>query len=229
MIAHLRVFASKHCEVIREKGVREVVRSGIAKASTYGFTQRGPVQFFLELMFMFGSSFATDVQHPWTREALDHRSMEQIFRADALHQNMMAYLEKTSGPENAYAIQALRETRQLVTRTVPDSWPAMVEWLYGSVSNAYPEKCEWLGLERVKVVVDGGVTVACNHNVSSVRGAALFGVLAFALGQGFADDPLYPWISHTLLNERIPDPNVKAEHLEKKTVLYLDRVIEYLS
>lgn len=230
MVAHLSVFAPKHCSVIGEKNVREVVRLGITSAANRGFTQRGPVQFFLELMFMFGSYFDTDTQHPWATESLNCLFIaQQIDRADALHLAMMDYLEKISGPANLYAIAALRETRKLVTQAVPDSIASITDWLQVMIDKIYPQKNKWLGRERVQTVISDGIQVAIQRGVTSMRGLALFGILGFSLGHGFSDDPLYPWISHTLQNPLVPDPDVRAGQLERKAILYLDRALQYLS
>ena len=50
-------------------------------------------------------------------------------------------------------------------------------------------------------------------------------VLMFAFGHGCTDDPLYPWISRTLKNERIVDPAARAGRLEKKAVTWLEHVL----
>jgi len=75
MVNHLFSFSPKHCEVIKEPGVREVIRLGLQRAEAFGFTFRGPVRLFIELMFMFGSEFATDPQHPWAAAALQDKTV----------------------------------------------------------------------------------------------------------------------------------------------------------
>lgn len=96
------------------------------------------------------------------------------------------------------------------------------------LARVYPEKCEWLGAKRLGAVIDDGLTVARDNLITSARGAALLGVLAFALGHRFAEDPLYPCISDTLRNPLIANPNARAEKLEKQCVLYLDGLLKYL-
>jgi hypothetical protein len=49
--------------------------------------------------------------------------------------------------------------------------------------------------------------------------------LMFAFGHGCTRDPLYPWISHTLADEKIVSPAARAERLEKKARTWLDHVI----
>ena len=58
-----------------------------------------------------------------------------------------------------------------------------------------------------------------------MRGEALVVVLMFAFGHGCTDDPLYPWISRTLKDERIVGPAARVERLEKKSITWLEHVL----
>src|SRR6187431_1511713 len=90
MVAHLAKYAPKHCEVIGQDAVREAIRLGIDRARTYGLTNRGPVRFYLESMFMFGSDFDTDPQFSWATAILnDGRLSDQMAKADRLYETAM--------------------------------------------------------------------------------------------------------------------------------------------
>ena len=47
----------------------------------------------------------------------------------------------------------------------------------------------------------------------------------YSFGHGFAKDPLYPWISSTLNDDRIVDAAAREERLEKKAINWLDNVL----
>src|SRR5271156_5932319 len=70
MVEHLKKFSAQQCKKAGEPGVRQVIRLGLENAGKYGLTNRGPVRFYIELMFMFGSYFDSDPQYPWARAAL---------------------------------------------------------------------------------------------------------------------------------------------------------------
>lgn len=230
MVAHLKVFAKRHCEVIGEKYVRETVKLGIANSRKYGFSRRGPTRFFIELMFMFGGYFDTDVQHPWASEVLgDPHVSDEMFRADGLHRKMLDYVEQVSGPQNAHARSALSATRKFASDASPEKWTDLRPELMTGLREAYPQKCQWLGEKRLGQLVDGGIRASASCGVTSLRGMALFAVLSFALGHKFYNDPLYPWIMQTLKDSNAADGNVRAKRLEEKALLYLDRVVEYLA
>ncbi len=228
MLAHMKSVSARHCEVIGDGMVRAAIRLGLENSKKYGFDTRGPVRFFIELMFMFGGYFDTDLQHAWASEALNNTDYpQQMFRADYLHGKMVEYLNAVSGPDHIYAKRAMRETVRLVSEAPADAALGRSE-LLSRLPRVYPEKCAWLGDARLGAVIDGGMDVARANGITSERGLGLFALLAFALGHRFAEDPLYPWVANTLKNPLIADPNARAENLEKKSLLYLDRVIQYL-
>src|SRR5215813_5278770 len=114
MVEHLKNFSPQHCKVAGEPSVRQVIRMGVEHARKYGLTNRGPVRFYVELMFMFGSYFDTDPQCPWASAVLmDPEKVDQTFRADRLYSATNKYLAEVSGPEHQYLIEAMRRMSQL--------------------------------------------------------------------------------------------------------------------
>lgn len=227
LVLHLQAFAARHCEIIGESGVRQVIHLGRDSCRRYSLVHRGPIRFFIDLMFMFGSRFDTDVQHPWVGDEMNNLVLSDMFRANALYQRATQYLEAVSGPDNILAKTALRATRRLASEASFTSGSNLESQLVDHLSTVYPAKCSWLGSERLVVVFRGGITVAEQHGVTTPNGRGLFGVLAFALGHRFADDPLYPWVATTLRNGS-RDPDERAERLREKALLYLDRTLVHL-
>ncbi len=232
MVEHLHDFAPKHCEVIKDAGVREVVALGLERAAAFGFTHRGPVRLFLELMFMFGSEFATDPQHAWAAPSLaEAMPGDQMFRAESLYTATQAYLQAVSGPGHCYAVAALRRTRTLMSadlRRYDFSPERLASSLAAILHEVYPEKTRYLGEEGMLGVLRSGLALAQRHAVTQPRNRAVFVFLVFVLGHGVADDPLYPWIRSALTDSRIPDPDARAARVESRAGVYLDRVIDYV-
>jgi len=50
----------------------------------------------------------------------------------------------------------------------------------------------------------------------------------FAMGHGFATDPLFPWIRTTLNDPLIHDPAQRVRRLVSKIKTYLDAVLKHL-
>ena len=229
IVEHLKKFSPRHCEVIGDNGVREVIRPGIDRAEKYSLTNRGPVRFYIELMFMFGSDFDTDPQLPWAGKILnDPMAVDQMERADQVHKKTTDYLDNVAGPVNAYTLDALREIRRAASEDVRFSGQAFENGMLSQMKRIYPQKCNYVGDVPLRMLIQRGIELATTCSVTTTRGVALFVVLMFALGHGFSDDPLFPWASRTLKDPKIVDPDKRAQRLEAKAIAYLDRVLAYL-
>jgi hypothetical protein len=228
LVAHLKEFAPKHSAVIGEAQLRSVVSSGIDRAAQCDFTKRGPVRFFLEMMFMFGSGFDTDPQIPWAPGLLVGNPSDQISRADQLHAVTIDYLNSVAGPQRQYAIDALRRLQHTRLEDLYAPGPAFDHAVISAFRNIYPRKCEYLGEAVLREVIRRGKALASAHGAASEQSAALFIALSFSLGHQFASDPLFPWIAAALDQAAEPNAEARAARLHNRARLYLDRAVSYL-
>ena len=229
MVRHMYEFSPAHCDVIGEGGVRSVISLGIARAGNYGFNNRGPVRFYLDLMFMFGSDFDSDPQLPWATAILnDEEVPDQMMRAERLYSKSMEYVEAVAGPNHRYAKEAFRQAhgvRYEDLRVPGDDFEA------GSLTRlnaGHPHKYAYVGEPPLRQLIQEAIHNAHAHSVSTSEGVLLVLTLMFAMGHGCVSDPLFPWVAGTLNNAAISDPNRRAERLYAKTMLYLDHVIAHL-
>lgn len=222
MVEHLNAFAPKHCEVIGEPAVRNVIQLGMDRAKRYGFTHRGPVRSYLELMVMFGSYFDSDPQLPWVGEILNDRSQpDQMARADRLYHRTEEYLDEVVGPDNEYYMESLRRISQARIEDFPVSGGDFEGAAVKALNTFYPQKCESMEQPRLRILIQGCIKNATEYGVSTWSAVLLFIVLAFTLGYGCAADPQFPWIGTTLNDARLGDPNARAARLHKKATAYL--------
>ena len=223
---HLKEFAPKHSAAIGNGGVREVVELGIERSGGYGFTNHGPVRFYVEMMCMFGSDFDTDPQLPWAEGVLKNDAItDQMERADALFDKMTEYEEQVSGPEKEYYLKALERLSKAGLENYNLAAGSFDAEVVMALQSIYPQKCEHLGKDGLESLIAKGKAVAAEYSVTSKRGVALFIAIAFTIGHGFTKDPFFPWISKTLAEEGL-QPSEKAERVLAKMKLYLDEVLK---
>jgi hypothetical protein len=225
MVCHASRFARRHCEAIGEESVRQTVRLGIREARRYELTARGPVRFYIEMMFLFGSAFTTDPQVPWAGEILNSRESGEMERADRLHEKAMDYLDKVVGADGGHALCAMQALAAFTRRTLPLSERNFRVDLLAQLHRLYPEKCAYVGRNGLESLVGEAIDRASTFQFSTVRAITLMVVLMFALGHGVAEDPLFPWISRTLGDPLIVDSTRRAIRLERKMTRYLERVL----
>ena len=109
LVEHIKKIAPRHVEVIGDEATYAIVKRGIERAQTHGFTKRGPVRFFVEMIFLFGSEFDTDPLLPWADGVLSNPSIQdEMERADILHEAMLEYVERVAGKDKEHLFASLQ-------------------------------------------------------------------------------------------------------------------------
>jgi hypothetical protein len=224
MVRHLQQFSARNCAVIGEPAVREIVALGTRRAQGCGFTNRGPVRFYLESMFLFGSDFDTDPQYPWVREILTGEPIaDQTGRAECLYQRTVDYIAAVAGPGCQFEKDAIERTSWWVRlEDPPSSAENLDNRILWRLESIYPQKCAYVGRAALEGLIGRARQEAANHALGFARGIAVLAGLMFVFGHGCCTDPQFPWIAGTLRNTSIPDPVKTSERLFSKLKTYLE-------
>lgn len=228
MLVHLHGFSPRHAEVIGDDWLRRVIALGVERARAYGVTDVGLLRFYVELMFMFGGAFDTDPLQPWAGEILrDPAILDQETRVDRLYDASIAYLDAVDGPDSAFSIRAMRAL--LAVLRDGDAVPRLrvEDVALETIARVHPERFAYLGEPPIRALVRRGPEAAARLDLGTDEGIALTTGLMFAMGHGFADDPLYPWVQATLRDPAIKGPERRAARLRRRVGIYLDRAIGY--
>lgn len=229
MVVHLREFAPRHSEVIGDSWTRRTIQLGIQRARAYGVTNLGLLQFYVELMFMFGSMFDTDPLLPWGGKVLrDPNISDEIKRTDRLYDAMLLYLDIVDGPGRRFTVQALRRLRQFLLEDIPVTDLVVERKVLDLMMRVYPERCAYLGEQLLLQFIRGRAELAARYKMATDQGSALVIGMSFAIGHGFAEDPLYPWVQATLCDPTITDPERRVARLRTRVEIYLDRALKYI-
>ncbi len=224
MVEHCKQVAPVLCKLIGDGQVRLAVNRGIVQAQTYGFANRGPIRLFIELKLLFGSGFDTDPQYPWVSRTLSASDHEMV-RAEELREKTLEYQKRVSGPDAANTYEALKKLPALARAPIPFSTQDRVPGMLREMARIFPQKASYLGESALQLLVSKGIAQSEALNFPTPRGELLLVALMFAFGHGCTADPLYPWISRTLHDEKITNPVARAERLEKKALTWLSHVL----
>ncbi len=195
MAAHLKEFAPTRAGRLNDAQLDAIVAAGIERSRSHGFSARGPVQLFLEMIFILGSEFDSDPQYQWAADVLAGTEYkDEMAKAEALHTKLVEYLQRVIGPEDAQLVEVVLRAKKLgparLAQGVSNEAALLVR-----LRQLYPAKCEMMGetalhallrraAEGVKTV---GLTLSLEH-------VAAFAFLSLVLGHRFPTDPLYPWV-----------------------------------
>jgi hypothetical protein len=224
MLAHSQKFSPQLGKVLGEQQLRLAIRRAMARADRYGFTNRGPIRLFVELMFLFGSAFDDDPQYPWVANILCDSS-PQMLRAQRLYEKVLDYQEKVSGPEDMNTRIALGNLSLLAQKPLDFSAKDFVPGMLREMAYVFPKKASYLGEEALQALIRESCAAAQKESFRTSRAYAMVVALMFMFGHECVDDPLYPWIAHTLRDKTIADPAVRADRLEKKALVWLKHVL----
>lgn len=225
MMEHSKGFSPKLCKIIGDENLRDALRSAIRRAAGYGFTNRGPVRLYVELMFLCGSAFDTDPQYVPLGQVL-RASGDQAERAELIHQGSLAYLAEVAGPGNVNVRDALKKLSVFAKAPIPFMLETLPSDLLREMARMFPKKFAYAGEAGLKALIEEGITEAKKYQFIGVRQTTLIVVLKFAFGHGCTQDPLYPWILRTLRDEKIMTAAARAERLERKALTWLAHVLD---
>jgi hypothetical protein len=226
MVEDLKEFAPRHWKVIGEQTGREVIRLGIEQAEKHGFTNRGPVHFYIEMMFMFGSYFDTDPQYPWAAQILNDETMDEMVRADRLYDKVTEYWDAVAGPENSFTLAALRKLSQTRLEDYLTLGMPLERRLLKGLQSIYPQKCDYLGERPLLALLKKTFELADKHGFTSNEETFLLTALGFFLGHEWERDPLHRWIGRQLADIELANVAVRSAELRTKAMSYLQQALE---
>jgi hypothetical protein len=224
MMAHSKEFSPRLTELLGDEKLRIAIRQAMDRAESYGFTYRGPIRLYIELMFLCGSDFDTDPQYAEIRKELSGTD-DQMIRAERIWQGVVDYNSQVCGEKNINVVKAEEYLAEFAKSPIHFNESSFVETIVNEMTAAFPQKVDYIGKEGLKELIDSGRATAQKHELSSLRAEALIIILMFTFGRGCTKDPLYPWISRTLQDEQIKDSEARTKRLEKKARTWLDHVL----
>jgi hypothetical protein len=190
MMVHSKDFSPRLCDVIGDEQLRVAIRNAMSRAESHGFTNRGPVRLFIEMMFLFGSAFDTDPQYAAMCEPLGS-SDDQMWRAQQIHERSLDYLEKVAGSDGVNENKALSDLLVFARTPVVFSDDFTADMLR-EIKRIFPQKAAYAGESGLKALMDESIAEAKRNHFSTKRQEGLLIFLKFAFGHGCTDDPLYP-------------------------------------
>lgn len=228
MLEHMAAYAPKLHELYGDTVFQTMIRQGIQQAFVYGFSYRGPIRLYIELMFSLGHRFDTDPQYPWCRKILnDHNDPDQMRRAERLFAATDRYVTTAFGKANQHVVTALQRLKDDKTFFLQLFQTNRETSILAVLQGYYPEKTRAIGQRALISLVHRAQQEAENYDVATRQGANLLCVLMFIFGHSVMDDPLYPWVKRTLNGARFQQSNQRIGKLSAKTGTYMSAVGNY--
>lgn len=207
MLSHAKTLSPRLCEALGEIRLRAALRLVLDRAQAHGFTNRGPLQLYVELAFLLGSAFDTDPQYE-SLGGLLRLPVDQMQRAENMHLFAIDYLDRVCGAENVNVQRAIAEAAAFA-RNPPTYRNNFVADLADELIGIFPEKAVFLGEQQLQSLVHAAVALAQQLGLSEPLQQARLAALMFTFGHGCVSDPLRPWIERMLADQQI-DPAIDS-------------------
>ena len=195
-LAHFQQFFPRHCEIIGDESMKNMIRFGVDRAKRQNISGECNVILYTSLMLLFGSYFDQDPQYPWAVRVLKDKSLtEETERAERLYDIGVQEWEHMAGPDNADLVRAIARISKLsfeeLVKTSSQSLPALLKRLY-------PQKAERLGARAINDLLREARRRSQKYKLDPGSGHVVITAIALLFGNGFDEDPMFPWASQAL-------------------------------
>ena len=227
MVHHCYEFSPHLCKTLPKVQLRKMIDYGFSRAQRYGFSNRGPIQLYLEMMLLFGSGFDTDPQYSWAQQCLQHpEDNDQMTVALELYKRSCQYIDVVAGDEDRNTRAALEKIYQLQNSLNASNTGDFESTMLGMIQKIHPLKYTYMGKEALRQFIASmhqkAITYFADQNKDT---HALVVILGFSFGHACEYDPLYPWIGKNLVNRQYT-PEKRAEKLKRQSLIWLEAVLE---
>jgi hypothetical protein len=225
MVEHVKKFFPKYYEIYEEPLIRKVIRYAVDRAESYDLITERDVCLYINLMFLLGSNFDTDLQLTWAGVILNDEKIVVAFtRIDRLHDEGMEYLDQVSGIDNEYLGSALLRVREISIEDFAQTpTPNTGDIAAMHLRKIWRRKCQKMGETTLRKLIRDAIESAKAYNITTERGVVLYTTLMFLLGSGFDKDPQFPWAIAVLNDESIPDESARVDRLYKEAMAFLEK------
>lgn len=221
-------------KTMEESRLRQVLKDCVEKAEQSGFTQRGPVQFYIDMMIAFGAGFETDPQYPWIQKALaDNKHLSQIEQSSRLHRLTSDYFDQILGPQSQHFFEAAEKIEQLNVEELHVYKTGFSSYMLKIMQECYPQKYETSGAPALAVLIEQAEQKALqSYGIDQARPTGVIVLLMYLLGHQFDHDPFYSWarlektssyVDYTLV---VDNAMVMARKLASRGKIWLRAAVE---
>ena len=225
MVKHIKEFFPKYYEIMGEPTVRKAIQYGFERAGSHGFTSERDVCLYINLIFLLGSNFDTDLQLSWVSAILNSETItDTVMRIEGLYEKAMEYLDRVAGVDNEYLGRALLRVREISIEDFAQNPTANAgDTAAAQLRKIWPRKCGEMSETTLRDLTEHGSMLANRYNITSERGVVLYIALMFFLGSGFDKDPQFPWAAAVLNDESLTEQATKIDRLHKESMAFLKK------
>ncbi|CDM88585.1 hypothetical protein [Xenorhabdus bovienii] len=205
-----------------KEGLKTVLTDAIEKTKNAGFDQRGPVQFYIDMLILFGAGFQTDPPYSWVKELLDnHTHLGQLERITLLYHDLTRYLNEVHGEQDEHLKTSLLKLQSINIEGLNVQWNTYESNVDALLNSLYPQKYRYIKQNSVKKIIQFGVEKSGQYGMKNANESAFLTLIMFLLGDQFDQDIFLPHLNKKLFRQYYSDTDSVIIKIEKEVKDYL--------
>ncbi|WP_275360824.1 hypothetical protein [Xenorhabdus bovienii] len=201
--------------------LRKALKDAVEKAKNDGFDQRGAVQFYIDMLILFGTEFQTDPQYTWIKTNLDnHSHLGQLEKTSLLYHEVTRYFNEVHGEQDKHLKTSILKFQNINIERLNVQWNTYESNVDALLKSLYPQKHQYIKQNDIKKLIQFGVEKSDQYGIKNSNCSAFLTLIMFLLGHKFDQDVFLSHLNMRLFKQYYSDIDSLIIEMEKKTKDY---------
>lgn len=171
----------------RKEDVHYYIQQGITLAKKAGYTQRGPVRLYINMMILLGVNFECDPLFQWLKTE-GGNTLPQIERSVICYGLLDDYLASVYGENGRFYKKSLERFKNYSVKFFPEKISSNNEGLHELLRGIYPQKYDFAGYDAVNDLISLSVDKCERYKLNMVCHKSYLALIMFLFGCSFEQD-----------------------------------------
>lgn len=167
----------------KDKDIKSYINQGISIAKKYGYTQRGSVRLYIDMMIMFGVNFERDPLFQWL---IEKEKSSQIERSVKSHMLLTGYFEKVYGDNGCFFKESINNFKEFSEKYLPVKIDITNKELHEMLKYIYPQRYDFVGTDAIDNLIF--LSESKKYKLKHSRHRSYLVIIMFLFGCSFEQD-----------------------------------------
>lgn len=192
------------------------IKRGVIEAKEYGYSQRGPVRLYLDVMLIAGAHFEKDPLYQWT-DISREQNTSQIENSSYLYYKLHNYIDTVYGEGDIYFSESEARFKELSAKRLPAEDNQSIDELHKLLKYVHPQRYGFTGSGAVDKLLVYSNQYCDRYELKNGTYKSYVALIMFLFGFSFEND--------LFRNSLIVEPLMK--YIESEDVRYHYEIVSH--
>ncbi|CBA30531.1 hypothetical protein ACMSX5_003873 [Cronobacter turicensis] len=197
---------------VRLEDVRTYIEQGILFAQKMGYTQRGPVRLYIDMMLMFGANFGKDPLYQWLTGECRENHLTQIEKSMILYSRLDKYIKVVYGDDGFFFKESYDRFRFFSMERFSVSSKYNHALLRNILREIYPQRFDFIGINSISKFTDLAEQHCDFLKLKRCKQKIYFIIVMFLFGCSFGNDFIRDRLIKAHLLNYLHNENERSRH-----------------